>query len=916
MLGCRQSRMTGWLVASALLIVSCAQDEWMDGRHADRNVIAFGIAEAGADGNAPNTRALPSDDTPVMLLAKGNSDTLYLHPSVEQNLAVPSAKQVTTKGVPINTQNFREQCKSFGVSAYTQQDNKLFMANVEVGQYANGIWKPNGNTRYWPNDDEAVLEFYAHAPYNADLETLAPNDASLTFSYTTPTSSADEKKDAEAQPDIMFAYRACSRSTTNEKGAVPLNFEHALAGVKFVANDIAGSTIKTITLKNLYGEGTCTYTAPAEEAEDGTFTWETSGEKKSFCQTFDVVVNDSQGESKQPITDKKPETTFMMIPQSLDGVEVEIVLKTNSGEQETLSGSLSAPDNQWEAGKIYTYAISSESINWTYVFDVTEWIEFAHGELSKKYEVTSYRYRTQSPEVKQPLKWTAQCVECKETDLQDGAVKDILSNDIVTKFTDNGEGTISGKTYDIGLDRTKMHTTWDGDEKLQMATPKGCDERPYDLSLAYGQQMNTANCYVVDAPGTYQLPLVYGNAIKNGANNTSAYVNRNVFKDYQDKTISSPYIYDKYNPEDCILVWSDGFYMFENVHLSENGKFLVFSLNSEFMQQANAVVAVRDDQGRIMWSWHIWVTERDLYQTIHQLQDYDTGDLNKFGLMQCNLGWVDGKTVYYNQRDLRFNFTQEKSGTVKQMTVKQNGAEYDYKDVGSTYYQWGRKDPLVALRNWDAVGFKDCRPHETIDKKYEYTYQQKQVSLGEAIQNPNVFYTKVNNVNWLNVNEPALWNATGNTNKDALTSTKSIYDPSPVGFKVPIPRAFKVLVNGNEGSGGGSLNGDVVNNNGNYNQYSVFPQKNRLGTPIPMTATGQRADRSGLETYDGGSANAEIGGLWAMYGVYYWTCIHERDDIAYSLVIRKDHNTGFECYTIGFDGSKTMARPVRCIVDR
>lgn len=34
---------------------------------------------------------------------------------------------------------------------------------------------------------------------------------------------------------------------------------------------------------------------------------------------------------------------------------------------------------------------------------------------------------------------------------------------------------------------------------------------------------NTANCYVVDASGYYTIPLVYGNAIKDGVENKKAY---------------------------------------------------------------------------------------------------------------------------------------------------------------------------------------------------------------------------------------------------------------------------------------------------------------------------------------------------------------------------------------------------------
>ena len=59
------------------------------------------------------------------------------------------------------------------------------------------------------------------------------------------------------------------------------------------------------------------------------------------------------------------------------------------------------------------------------------------------------------------------------------------------------------------------------------------------------------------------------------------------------------------------------------------------------------------------------------------------------------------------------------------------------------------------------------------------------------------------------------------------------------------------------------------------------------------------------------SSLGDLGGLWAMYGVYYWSCNANSAGIAYSMCIRKDSETNI--YTIGFMGSQTMARPVRCI---
>ena len=906
------------LAVSSAAVVSCeVMDDYM---HVDSSVIKFGV-DADADG-APSTRATQYADSPVVMLGEGGSDTLYLHASIDVNTATVSKEaKAGTRGVPINSENFQSECKNFGVTAYTQGDGKLFMSDEEVSNYANEAWSPSGGARYWPEDE--TLDFYAYAPYsfneNKPLETAPSIDKTnhtMSFSYTVPT---DNGNDAVAQPDIMFAYAACSRSTTNERGNVPLEFAHALAGIKFVASDIAGCTINRITLKGLYGAGDCIFTPAGEAGEgvdkpSGTFAWTYSGEQnKDFTQTFDVPLKDQQS-GEQPITDENPETTFMMIPQHLEGATVEVELTTNDGQHKEVEGKLASGNlTEWKAGKIYTYKISTESINWTYVFEVTPEIKLPLGKTSDVYKVKSYRYRTQNESVKEAVPWEVTGVTA--TDKPIASAEKPLGNpeSYAPTFTWEGNGTSDGQEqyYDIGVAKTVMHTTCSADETLKKTPTKGSPESPCDLSTEGGGGMTTANCYVVNAAGTYKLPLVYGNAIVNGSTNSQAY-NDSHFVDYNNRHITDPWIKKSGTPKDATLVWSDGFYMFTDVHLE--GDYLVFTINKEYMQQANAIVAVRDANGTIMWSWHIWVTERDINQT-HKVDDWSNGAT--YDMMSSNLGWVDGKQVYYDLRELKFTFTQTKTNDVKTMTVTQEGATFDYKDAGSTYYQWGRKDPIVALMNRDKTGVNDYRRLDVPTNDYLYKTQPGWVTSAEGIKHPNVYYVQnatYSSTAWLTdaAYSPKLWNIDGTEGgKWVESSRKTVYDPSPKGFKVPVPRAFSVFVNGCDVSGnvGGSLNGDVLPAPDDY-QYEVYPQKNKGGKKIPFTATGQRSNR--------GNLGSGPGSLWAMYGVYYWTNAAIKNGESCSFVIRYEDENGdgkkeVNIYSIGFSGTQTMARPVRCI---
>lgn len=913
------------LAVSSAAVVSCeVMDDYM---HVDSSVIKFGV-DADADG-APSTRATQYADSPVVMLGEGGSDTLYLHASIDVNTATVSKEaKAGTRGVPVTTDNFKNVCKDFGVTAYTQTDRKLYMANEKVNTENGGAWSPDGGARYWPEDD-AKLDFYAHAPYTfSGSDNISINDDNtMSFSYTVQKNNGE---DAVAQPDIMFAYAACSRATTNERGNVPLEFAHALAGIKFVANDIAGCTINSITLKGLYGAGSCTFTPTGEEGKgvdkpSGTFAWTYSGEQnKDFTQTFNVKLNDQQEQDDdQPITDKKPETTFMMIPQQLVDATVEVNLTTNDGKEHTLVGKLASTDlNEWEAGNIYTYKISSESINWTYVFEVTDSIPLPLGGTSSNYTVVSYRYRTQNPSVKEPVAWSVNDGDIQgwetqyESDGHDAPILEGAIGEVIREFTYDGKGGgdvyENGISYSIVVERTAMQTTWDGDDDLREAAPKGTADNPYDLSTEGGTlSQTTANCYVVNAPGTYKLPLVYGNAIVDGKENPGAYNKDNKFVDYKGQHITSAYLP---TPDDATLVWSDGFYMFKDVKLSADKTYLIFTLDPDYMQQANAVVAVRDEQDNIMWSWHIWVTEHKINETI-DFQAYQNKSTT-YSIMPCNLGWVDGKMVFYNPRKLEFKFTQDKTGNVKTMTLTQDGAKLDYKDIGSTYYQWGRKDPIVALKNRNETGVDDYRPMETPEEKYQYKVVPGGVTMATAIQNPNIYYVQPADGSnyWLGTNSftVKLWD--GDTRdygeRDEINSTKTVYDPSPRGFKVPFPWVFAGFVNGGTDTGNigqtGSLNGYIDTKEPfKYHVYYTTPAGEKKETVF--TATGQRSSRAGLGT--------GAGSLWALDRVYYWTCNPAQPGESYSLVIAKDDEPT-NIYSYAFRGNQAMARPVRPMKER
>jgi hypothetical protein len=150
----------------------------------------------------------------------------------------------------------------------------------------------------------------------------------------------------------------------------------------------------------------------------------------------------------------------------------------------------------------------------------------------------------------------------------------------------------------------------------------------------------------------------------------------------------------------------------------------------------NAIVYVKDSSGNIAWSWHIWVTS---YNPNTTYQNY-----NGYVVMDRNLG----------------------------ATTNSTGVQTSF----GLMYQWGRKDPFPAMTFSNApspmygnITSITNTPVSTIN------------NLNNSIQNPATFYTSaVDLFDWYTNS-----NASSNQNGNLWSTTKTVYDPCPMGWKVP-----------------------------------------------------------------------------------------------------------------------------------
>lgn len=278
--------------------------------------------------------------------------------------------------------------------------------------------------------------------------------------------------------------------------------------------------------------------------------------------------------------------------------------------------------------------------------------------------------------------------------------------------------------------------------------------------------MNTANCYMVHSAGKYKLPLVYGNAIKNGTTNTLSYAPNAAassatyltpFVNHADRGITNPWIknntYDGSNNitvNGAELVWQDVNGLIKNGSLTINGDYLEFEVDADHFANGNAVIAAKMGS-TIVWSWHIWVTS----ETYTNLVTVNTGS-HTYNIAPLTLGW---------------NTT----------------------DHTATFYQWGRKDPLLPGGLGGDKTVYNINGSVITGLNWQNTDAE---TLGTNIQKPTMMNLTTSSYGgYFNGQQYNLWsvNNTGLNNVSSPT-VKTIYDPCPPGFCLPSGELYYYLM--------------------------------------------------------------------------------------------------------------------------
>ena len=781
----RRLQSVSLLLASAFLSTSCIDDL---NTISDSECIKFTSDIQNSWIIIPQSGQSRASGPSVSTLQNNGKGTFYLHTLYTDSIGTSHSPNdsIITRATPVREENMYD---TFGVSAYayTQTwDNSStpnYMYDVTVDR-SGALWIPS-STHYWPGN-AYKMKFFAYAPKGNDAYRLSGRETSgaPTIACTVPDDVAD-------QQDLLVS--ASGELSGNSGTTVGLTFRHALTAVKFVCgSDMKAGTVKSVTLKGVNSTGTYNF---------GTHAWSGIGTVKDFSQTLDKI---SDGTSGGAITTEAQ--TFMMIPQALpDGASIEIVFEDDEGEH-VLRGNIQG--GEWPMGKTVTYKISTQSINWEYTLAVTGPDNFTHDGGTNTYSIISYREN--GSHMEEPVAWSA------EFSTDGGTTWNTDKPEWLTAFTTNGTGGSAAVSYNATVDPVDARTINPHTYALQRANAKGAAASYYDLSTEGTSDItrrNTANCYVVDAPGWYCFPLVYGNAIKGGEDNKSAYVysgtSRSVnilktFINHLGNPITSPYIN---NNEGCTavkaeLVWQDAPNLLTNIGYRGSGEdaYVTFYISRPEIRQGNAVIAVKDNSGAVLWSWHIWVTDENIART----QTVRNHNSVIYRVMPVNLGWCDGDSTIYDERSCQVRIKT----AVNSRIFNLHQSAQTIARGNNPYYQWGRKDPFApndgykeanktlydvsgAASTADPVTeefFTEQEWNSSNTAQHRTSLANRCISLG--IRKPGV----MNRYKWGDHRYINLWNVK-NVNTDYKTPNddevvKTIYDPCPVGFHLPPSNAF------------------------------------------------------------------------------------------------------------------------------
>lgn len=396
------------------------------------------------------------------------------------------------------------------------------------------------------------------------------------------------------------------------------------------------------------------------------------------------------------------------------------------------------------------------------------------------------------------------------------------------------------------------------------------DKTPADAEPVAGQP---SNCYMINAAKTYSFDAT---VIGNG--------DAGIIADAGFHATSA-----SIDPKSAKLMWEDSEGFISGVSLVK-GK-VNFTAEKNV---GNAMIAVFDGAGTVLWSWHIW----------------GVGDT------------MPEDEVVSSQATISANSTLKVKYTVMDRTL---GA-LSKTSYFTTLYQWGRKDPIpnstVYYVDGQAAGIEKTypvhKPGSAADATILTSIQHPECIIddykgqaGDWLASDN---TNKYNLLWGDANTTYVFNKSKPAAGKGWTNGKTIYDPCPSGYRVSSKFAWTGFC--------GSSSGETKNIDYIYfvkyeNGY-YFKKNSSDGVGIYFPMTGSRGCKTG-SLWVGSDASAYSS---LNHDASYWASAPSQNlgkgaRMSISPYVASPSSStqtsANSINTVDESGNRSAAHPVRCI---
>lgn len=216
-----------------------------------------------------------------------------------------------------------------------------------------------------------------------------------------------------------------------------------------------------------------------------------------------------------------------------------------------------------------------------------------------------------------------------------------------------------------------------------------------------------------------------------------------------------------------------------------------------FSNGGNALIAAYNANGDIVWSWHLWITNY-VPARINAAIGYDdyvpaqqrtlNGTVHKYR----SALWKKGGT--YENMVMMDRELGARAGGFPGITKGENYTVKDAADTQGLLYQWGRKDPFFGsvdgtTNEINVIFDGDGNPKGVTNVARNNIPLENGNRLNYTVKNPlNFIYFWGGGINsdWWDASNSGTGKDRWNKGNAADPGKKSLYDPSPYGWKVPM----------------------------------------------------------------------------------------------------------------------------------